>query len=331
MPRIVRHDDPHLTWEGAISLQRPPDGTQACRLPFERLALIPFDVLQTKAANAAGVRIVFQTDTRSIAIAFDGSGDGLSPLDVVCDGALVATLPADGRERLQVDDLPAGTKRLELWLPHFGQFRLKTIEIDDGASLARSVLPRKRWITYGSSISQCSAANSPTRTWPAIVARTMDLDLTCLGFGGQCHLDPMLGKVIRDQPADYISLCLGINTHGGSLTPRTFQPAIIGLVTTIREKHPTTPLVVMSPILSPPRETEPNAAGWTLPVMREHVQEAVSRIKQYGDDNLHYVNGLDIFGPDLVHLLPDALHPNDEGYGRMGANFVEKVARRWFI
>ena len=158
----------------------------------------------------------------------------------------------------------------------------------------------------------------------------MNFDLTCLGFGGQCALDPMLGKVIRDQPADYISLCLGINVQAGALTLRTFQPAVIGLVMTIREKHPTTPLVIMSPILSPPREKQPNAAGWTLPLMREHVQEAVSRIKQYGDDNLHYVNGLDIFGPDLVHLLPDELHPNDEGYGRMGANFVEKVARRLF-
>ena len=90
---------------------------------------------------------------------------------------------------------------------------------------------------------------------------------------------------------------------------RTFRPAVIGFVHIVREKHPDTPLVVISPIFSPPRETTPNAAESTLTQMRVEVAEAVDAMQDRGDTNLHYVDGLDLFGPDLAHLLPDDLHP----------------------
>ena len=98
----------------------------------------------------------------------------------------------------------------------------------------------------------------------------------------------------------------------------------------IREKHPETPLVVISPIFSAFRETTPNAVGFTLAAMREEVAEAVKLMADAGDRNIHYVDGLKLFGPDLAHLLPDELHPDAEGYKIMGENFVEHVASRFF-
>lgn len=122
-------------------------------------------------------------------------------------------------------------------------------------------------------------------------------------------------------PADAISLCLGINVQGGaSLSLRTLSPAIIGFVQTVREGHPEIPLIVMSPIVSPPRETTPNVVGLTLPLMRQEIETAVRTLREYGDANLHYVDGLSVLGPDCAHLLPDDLHPNVEGYKRMGRN-----------
>ncbi|MEO6846845.1 MAG: hypothetical protein ABI254_06275, partial [Chthoniobacterales bacterium] len=45
-------------------------------------------------------------------------------------------------------------------------------------------------------------------------------------------------------------------------------------------------------------------------------------LRQHGDSHIHYVSGLDLFGSDLVHLLPDTLHPNAEGYKMLGKNFT---------
>ena len=59
-------------------------------------------------------------------------------------------------------------------------------------------------------------AASPATTWPATCARVADLNLTSFGFGGQCHMDQAMARVIRDMEADCISLKLGINVRRAS-------------------------------------------------------------------------------------------------------------------
>ena len=64
--------------------------------------------------------------------------------------------------------------------------------------------------------------------------------------------------------------------------------------------------------------------------MRQEVAAAVSALQAHGDRGLHYVDGLEILGPEHAHLLPDNVHPNAEGYKLMGRHFLEKVAARAF-
>jgi len=160
-----------------------------------------------------------------------------------------------------------------------------------GSSPPSSVRPlkdsRAKWITYGSSITHCAGANSPARAWPAWVARKHDLNLTCLGFGGNCHMEPMLARLIRDMPADFVSLKVGINIYtAGSLSARSFQSALIGFVQIIRENHPHIPLAVISPITSPSREKRPGKGGLSLEMMRDHLREAVGRLRLRGPAGL---------------------------------------------
>ncbi|WP_240420791.1 SGNH/GDSL hydrolase family protein [Paenibacillus periandrae] len=217
-------------------------------------------------------------------------------------------------------------KRVEIYFSQKAAVIVKALQIDDGASAAPLQNNQPRWVTYGSSITQCSAAESPAQTWPAIVARNKGWDLTCMGFGGQCHLEPMVARVIRDLPADVISMCLGINVMGrNSLNIRTFRSAIIGMVSIIREKHVNTPLFLISPIYCPHRETDENLVGMNLITMREEIQEAVNILISYGDSNLIYVDGLDIFGEAFADKLPDHLHPNAEGYKIMADHIRGKL------
>lgn len=326
LSELIRPDDSRLRWEGAISVQHTSAWSQPWRLPHEQIELFPPEMLQERAAMAAGVRLTFVSDTTFVAGTVVPQAE-IAPIDLAVDGTVAGSRELGGREAFRFEDLPAGEKVIELWLPQaLGPFRLRSLELSSEASLRPHQDSRPKWVTYGSSITQCAAAQSPAYTWPAVVARGANLHLTCLGFGGQCHLDPMIVRLIRDRDADFISMCLGINIQGAaSLGPRAFKPAIIGAVHTVREKHPDTPIALISPIYSPPRESTPNAVGFHLEGMREEVADAVERLKAHGDRNVHYVNGLDLFGPDLAHLLPDELHPNAEGYKTMGRNFLEKV------
>lgn len=319
-----------LNWQGVISLQETAAWTMPWRTPHAEHVLFPEPLLE-RSAMPAGVRISFSSDTTRVAGSIVPQND-VGKLELCCDGKRIDAIDLADKDTFAFEELASEMKLIELWLPQYGIFQLRNLEIDDSATLEPFIDERPRWITYGSSITQCRLAASPTQTWPAIVARERGFNLTCLGYGGQCHLDAMVARMIRDRGADYISMCLGINIQGAaSLGPRAFRPAIIGAVQIIREKHPDIPLVLMSPIYSPPREEKPNAVGFHLPGMREEVQAAAAALQSHGDKQVHYVNGLDVFGADLAHLLPDDLHPDADGYRAMGQNFIAEVANKFFL
>jgi lysophospholipase L1-like esterase len=183
-------------------------------------------------------------------------------------------------------------------------------------------------LVYGSSITHCRAAASPTRTWPALVARDLDADLTCLGFGGQCHLDPMVARLMRDRSADLIVTCLGINVYGnGSFNSRSLQPAVLGFLSTVRDGHPKDPIIVISPIASPSRENTVGGADLTLAQVRSEVHSAAQVLREHGDSDVHLIDGRTLLGPGQAHLLHDGLHPDAEGYEVMARSLTAELDR----
>lgn len=189
MPAQIRPDNPNLTWQGAISFQRTDDWTMPWRIPYENLALFPPDALRERAAMPAGVRLSFRSDTQTVGGYVDATEES-SGIDLYCDGRFHGWADLAGQEKFQFKDLPPGEKLIELWLPQFGQFRLRSLELSPESLITPYQDRRPKWVTYGSSITHCRTAERPSETWPAIVAREQGLNLTCLGYGGQCHLDP---------------------------------------------------------------------------------------------------------------------------------------------
>ena len=135
--------------------------------------------------------------------------------------------------------------------------------------------------------------------------------------------------MIRDLPADLITLKLGINTIGGSMAQRVFYPAVTGLVRLIREKHPTTPITLISPIAYPPHEQQPNTVGVTMAGMRRDIEEAHRQLVALGDEHLSYVNGLAIFDEALLaKYSDDQCHPDADGIEVMAERFDRAVMER---
>jgi hypothetical protein len=251
--------------------------------------------LDDVARMPAGVRLEFETDARGFEWDVRSGGD----VDVVVDDELVSRA-----RTVRVGDLPAGRKRVRIWLPQSSHVSLGELSLSGEMT---PVPEGPRWIAYGSSITQCRLAAGPSETWPALVATELGWSLRCLGFAGECHLDPVVARYIRDTGADVISLCVGVNIHGAaSFSARSLGPALAGFVRTIRDGHPETPILLTTPLHAPEREQQRNALGLTLADVRAEVANAAH--------GLPVVDGPTILGPADAGLLADGLHPDAEGY-----------------
>jgi len=309
-------------FNGAASIERIEAGLKPHRLPHTQRHLYPSlnDGLLDRAAMASGVRLRFETDSPTLRLTF-GPLPELIPVipahcfDMVVNNQVVAVVSGKGGMTEAVfEGQPAAKRIVELWLPPSSPVVIASLEVAEGCSARPVPDRRRRWLTWGSSLTHCVRARSAAQTWPAIVARRHDLSLTNLGFGGECHLEPMVAMFIRDQPADLISLKFGINTIAGSVNARTYPALVTGAIQIIREKHRHTPLVLASPIGYPPHETKPNVVGYTIEGMRRDAEAVVRRLVSAGDRHLYYVNGLNLFSVEEIHQWSaDQCHPNGEG------------------
>lgn len=246
--------------------------------------------------------------------------------------------------RFEIDGTPA-ERRVEIWLTAAAHVRLLDVRIPAGASLRPAPATGPLWVHHGSSISQCSEADRPTGTWPAIVARRTGASLLNLGLGGQCHLDPFMARAIRDLPAAAISVCAGINiVNGDTMRERAFVAAFHGFLDTVRDKHPDTPITIITPIVCPVVEDHPGPTTGTtaatdhrigtverdpalavgalsLDRIRKLLRQHTEVRRGEGDTALEVIDGLDLFGPADAAGLPDGLHPDAAGYRRIAERF----------
>jgi GDSL-like lipase/acylhydrolase family protein/salicyl acyltransferaes SsfX3-like protein len=325
--------DSRLGLTGHAELVPGPSGERPVRLPVRRGGALIHPRLLAKVRMAAGVRLDLETDATAIEwdVAVAQVPDDArppAPFDVVVDGDLVARRHIAGKGVLAVDGLAPGPKRVQIWLPQFGFTELGPVRLSAGAQV-KAAAPRPKWITYGSSITHCTGAEGPSETWPALVAAAHDWDLRCLGFAGQCQLDPVVARFIRDSPADLISVCLGANIYRrATFSSRSFVPAVTGFLQTIRDGHPDVPLVVQTSIFYGKGEDVPNEVGLTVADLRELLVEAVDVLRDSGYEDLHLIDGHTVFGQGDGHLLADGVHPNPAGYRLMAQRLAPLLAPR---
>lgn len=353
---------------GAVETQTTDTGVVYRRNPSWALPQIVEPLHDIVVRMPAGVRLALQTASSSIELDVDlttfaivGTEELLPSFDLVVPGREVEHHLVTGSTRVEISldrsinvipgqpatvtvALPGDPAvPVEIWFPHNAVMELRAVRIAAGATWKAAPAKEFRWIHYGSSISHCLEAPTPTQSWPAIVALAAGVDLLHLGLGGQAQVDQHVARLIRDQPADLISLKLGINVvNADCMRERTFLPAVHGFLDTVRDGHPATPVVLASPIICPVAEDHPGptilredrkvhvvardpellTGSLTLRRVRELLADVVAA---RSDANLHLLDGLSLFGEADVDLLPDGLHPNAEGYRRIAERFHAQV------
>ncbi|SMG48045.1 GDSL-type esterase/lipase family protein [Agreia pratensis] len=362
--------------EGHLDVMPVAGGVRPVRLPLDAWRFFPpaGELLGATVSTASGVRIRFDTDAQQVELRVrctrlqydelpgprntfvaEVNGIDLEPVDAPIDalrritmlGDQATDLPRSESSAVVLDGLGTHEKSVTVWFPQGLIVDLLDVM---AATPVRASAPSAaaRWIHHGSSISHCVETPHPTGTWPVVAARRAGLDLVNLGFGGQCMLDPFVADAIAAQPADVISLKVGINIVGArSMDQRTFAPALHGFLDRVRTGHPDTPIVLASSIFWPGSEDTPGPPGvefeeenvrcfaagdptdvakGALTLAQSRLQiEHVVRVREAAGENIHYLDGLALYGPDDTDrfTLPDGLHPDAALYAEMGARWAE--------
>lgn len=351
---LAATDDGVTPWRLPASARRHAPDTLVLMAEFasgERLRLhTDADLLEL---DVSVVRLAMRHVGRPASPArFVAEVGGAERVVEVADTAVVVET-ADGR--LERGPSLRSTVRIDLgatehardvvvWLPQDAGVMFHDLRATRAGSPARvsaaGPTGRRRWLHHGSSISHGGSAALPTGTWPVRAARELGVDVVNLGFGGNAMLDPMTARGIAAAEADVITLKIGINiVAADAMRRRTFVPALHGFLDLVREGHPATPLVVISAIGCPaledapgpiragadgrivavPRPVAPGDGSLTLAGSRRLLADAVA--DRADDGMLFFTDGAELLRPAEDRLLPDGLHPDDEGFALIASRF----------
>jgi hypothetical protein len=165
-------------------------------------------------------------------------------------------------------------------------------------------------VIYGTSITQGGCASRPGMAYTNILSRRMSMEIVNLGFSGSGKGEPEVAAVVASIPEpaclvlDYEANCDGLERLRETL------PVFIRI---IRERHPHTPVVVVTRVRAPKAEWDMEFKEAMLS-RREYQLGLVRELREAGDRNLYSVDGYSLMGDGFAEGTVDGTHPTDLGF-----------------
>jgi len=316
------------------------NGGEWFRLPVRLKDALPKAVWNL-GRSPSGARVRFRTDSNALAVRveYDSAPDmtnmhafGQTGVDLYLDGIYrgTATAKKDSKTGMPVEHVyfdlgarPRVERTVTLYLPLYKAAKLLSIGVDKQAQIRRApsyALPRPG-VFYGTSITQGGCASRPGMSYQAILSRMLNLDFVNLGFSGNGKGEPEVARMVAEIDAAAFVLDFAQNNKTVESLRQVYEP----FVNTIREKHPSTPVFVITPISSA-REALADHTG-QLEAMREHIRSVASKRIAAGDKHIEIIEGTDLIGPDRLEGFVDTVHPNDLGFQWMAEGLAHRLVK----
>ncbi len=299
----------YLAWgEGALRF---------CRLPAQPIVRYPVDSWR-RAHQSAGIRLEFTTDAGewSLRLRHPSWEEGARTV-VRVNGVERAIAPAQREIDLRI---APGAGSVEVYLPPMAETEVAGIGLPEGASFLPAGAAAITWLAYGDSITQGEGVSDGFHTYVEGVRRRLGLgsrlEVLNVGLSGAARGEYSVAEALAQMPCDLITVAMGTNVYGqGCYGGAAWREVLRNFLAVLRTGHPSTPLLVISPILRAVDEAEstPNARGLTHRDLRRITEEVVLERIQAGDSALTLVGGLELLGVGEPGLSGDGLHPNDSG------------------
>jgi len=284
----------------------------------------------TRSLVPDGGRIRLSCDTSRLAIRVQVISERKKPcyFDAYVGNELAGSAEATGTERIDLllfEGKDRAKKDITIYLPNNHEASVFAVAVDQDASFHKPppFALKRPFVSYGSSVLQGTGASRGAMTYPAILARQLNLDFVNLGFGGAGKAEPEVVSLVNEIDACGFLFDLG-KSYG-------LQPIEVfaKMLDTIRASHPDVPIIVVTPIYSLREANEPEYKDKSEKLRVLMRQAADERVKA-GDKLMLVVEGLDIAGEKDADAFHDPTHPNDEGNARMAQRLEPTVGQVLF-
>jgi lysophospholipase L1-like esterase len=191
-------------------------------------------------------------------------------------------------------------------------------------------IPSKRYLAYGTSITQNRLSLLPDITYPGIFADLIGYDVYNYGMGGACFIEDAIIDFLVEQTYDLITLCVSVNMLNQGYSAEIFAQRLNKLLELLTQKNPHAPVFLISiathwrdiGIVSKPFEWDEPETPKNLTKtgdyreFRNIAEQAAQKFR------CHFVDGRQILSPR--HLTVDLLHPANHGAIEMAYKLYEK-------
>lgn len=175
-------------------------------------------------------------------------------------------------------------------------------------------------VIYGTSITQGGCVSRPGMAYSNILSRKLDACFVNLGFSGSGKGEPALAHLI-DQIDGVSFIILDYEANAGEMIRENLGP----FVDILREKHPETPILIMSKIHYARAAPEYKKNYKKYIGLRDFQRDFVAKRHKKGDEHIWFLDGSQVLGKDYDECAVDGVHPTDLGSYRIANAMLEKI------
>ena len=192
------------------------------------------------------------------------------------------------------------------------------VGLNDDAQVkkAQPLKNNKRFIFYGTSITQGGCASRPGMSYPNILSRRLGVECINMGFSGNGKGEPILAEMIASiqNPGCFVL------DYAANANYQMMEATLAEFIRILRKGHAHVPIVVAS-VIRYARNSfidKFDIDDENYYLMQENIVES---FRANGDKHIFLLDGSTILGEDYDECTVDGVHPNDIGFMRLADAF----------
>lgn len=322
--------------------------------PFHRFPA-DFDLsfsphLPTLATHTAGAALHFASDTEKVFLHAKVGGCrmchmaqrgsmgfdlyvGKNQTKVFCKSSSFS--PDDKEYSCELFSVPKRLMReFTIYFPLYSSVESVEIGLTQGAKVAPPApfADPRPIVVYGTSITQGGCVSRPGMLYSSMLGRLLKRPVYNFGFSGNGKGE----KVIAEKLSTISNAAMFILDYDDNARPPLLEKTLKEFILTLRKKHPSTPILALS--------TEPKSAEAFDPFDSDYasrerllytaIHERIQQeLREEGDENIYFLDGQRLYGPDYDEFTVDGAHATDLGNYHIAHNLaplVERILNRWW-